>query len=113
MSASGNVGYVTSVAATGNPSGAATLNSESGKVTSPALTAIEGAGWVLTLTNSLIGAGSRIEATVGRGTGTAGYLIPVQVNAAAGGATIVVLNLAGQGGATANGTYTVDFVVHN
>lgn len=90
---------------------AATINEQSGMVTTEALTTAAGSTYTFTLTNSLIAATSLVFATVGKGTATAGEPVVQFVTPAAGSAVILVRNVSA---ATAvNGTITIGFFVMN
>lgn len=87
-------------------SGAATLSTEFGSVTTDSLTTAAGATYTLTLTNSTITAASKVQAQVFAKTSTAGLLRVTSVTPAAGSVVIVVTNV---GTAAANGTALVTF----
>lgn len=88
--------------------GAATLNKNSGVITSEALTTAAGASYTLTLTNSVIAATDQVFASVQYGTATTGSPAVVTVTPGAGSVVIVVQNISA---ATAlNGTIKIAFV---
>lgn len=93
-------------------SGAATLNTYSGKVTSEALTTAQDAIYVLTITNDKIKAGSLVYASVADGTNTQGTPMIGQVNPANGSVVIEVINKHASAQAF-NGTVEVSFTVVN
>lgn len=74
-------------------SGAATLNSDVGIVTSEAITTAAGAVYTLTLTNSEIAAGDMVFASVSFGAGTGGMPNVAAVTPAAGSVVIKVQNI--------------------
>ena len=89
---------------------AATINAQTGVITTEALTTAAGATYVMTLTNSLINASSVVQPIVGRGTGTGCGLVPITVTPTTGSVVMVFQNP----GATAlNGTYKIAFSVLN
>ena|ERR1041385_1958819 len=88
-------------------SNAATLNSQTGIITSEALTTAAGATYTCTLTNSFIGTGSNVLVIVGNpGTGTAQL---VSVTPAAGSVAIIVANK--HASAAFNSAITLQFLV--
>jgi len=92
-------------------SGAATLNEQSGKVTSESLTTAAGATYTLTLTNSKVAATSLVFANAYLGTASTGVPQVVKCTPAAGSVAIVVKNI--DGAAALNGTIKIDFLVLN
>ena len=91
--------------------GAATVNTQVGRVTTEALTTAAGATYTFTLTNSLIRATSVVMAIVGKGTATTGEPVVHFLTPAAGSAEILIRNVSA---ATAlNGTITINFAVFN
>lgn len=74
-------------------SGAATLNKESGVITSEALTTAAGATYTLTLTDSAIAATDIVMASVNLGAGTGGTPTVASVKPGAGSLTIVIQNI--------------------
>ncbi len=98
------VGAATAVA------GAATLNAQTGKITSEALTTAQNAIYTLTLTNNQIAAADIVIATVANGTNTQGSPVVTRVQPAAGSVVILVPNLHASAQAL-NGTIVVSFQV--
>jgi hypothetical protein len=90
-------------------SGAATLNSPSGVVTTESLSTAAGALYTLTLTNSCIAAADIVLLNVGLGTNSTGHPDVVSVTPAAGSVSVVVKNT--HGSAAFNGTLIVQFAV--
>jgi hypothetical protein len=90
-------------------SGAATLNSRYGKVTSEAITTAAGATYTLTLTNAGIGASDLVFASVSLGAGTGGTPTVCGVKPAAGSVTIVVQNV--HASAAFNAAIVISFIV--
>jgi hypothetical protein len=89
--------------------GAAELNTQSGTITSEALTTAAGADYVLTLTNSLISATSKIFASVDNGTNTTEGMA---VNRVTPGSGSVVIRIRNTHAADAlNGTIKISFAV--
>lgn len=84
-------------AVTGNTatatSGAATLSTTYGVVTSEAITTAAGSTYTLTLTNTTVTATSKVQAAAYLGAGTAGALQVVSITPAAGSVVIVVKNV--------------------
>lgn len=74
-------------------SGAATLSTTYGVVTSEALTTAAGASYTLTLTNTTVTAKSAVQASAFLAAGTAGALQVVSITPAAGSVVIVVKNV--------------------
>jgi hypothetical protein len=89
--------------------GAATLDKQSGVITSEALTTAAAAAYTLTLTNSVVSTGSRVFASVENGTNTAGIPVLSTVTAAAGSTVIKVFNL--HAADALNGTIKIHFLV--
>lgn len=89
--------------------GAATLNKDSGKITTESLTTAAGATYTLTLTDSSIAAADMVFASVAFGTATTGMPIITSVAPAAGSVVITVLN--GHASAAFNGTLRISFLV--
>jgi actin-like ATPase involved in cell morphogenesis len=87
--------------------GAATLNAESGVVTSEALTTAAAASYTLTITNSKIKAGDIVLASVAFGTSTTGEPAINRITPADGSVVIIVRNEAAA--AALNGTIKVAF----
>ena len=88
--------------------GAVTLNGVQGIATSEALTTAAGAVYTLTITNSVILAGSNVLVTVGNGTNTAGAAVLQSVAPANGSVVIKILN---NGSVPFNGTLKIQFLV--
>ena len=74
-------------------SGAATLSTTYGLITSEAITTAAGASYTLTLTNTTVALTSKIQAVAYLGAGTAGALQIVSITPAAGSVVIVVKNV--------------------
>lgn len=91
--------------------GAATVNTQTGQVTTEALTTAAGATYSFVLTNALINAQSIVLVSIGKGTATTGVPAVTTVTPASGSATIVVQNVAAA--AALNGTITINFAVLN
>lgn len=92
-------------------SGAATLSTERGVITSESLTTANGSTYTLTLTNTLVKATSTVLASAYNGTNTAGTsqgLTITSITPASGSVVIVVTN---NSGATLNGTIKIAFQV--
>ena len=90
-------------------SGAATLNKSSGVITTEALTTAATATYVLTLTNSTIGATDQVFASVSMGTSTTGLPDITSIKPGAGSVVITVQNAAPS--AVLNGTLKIAFAV--
>jgi len=103
------IGDASSVKTATASSGAATLNSPSGVVTTESLSTAAGSTYTLTLTNSSIAATDIVLLTVGLGTNAAGHPDVVSVTPAAGSVSVVVKNT--HASAAFNGTLTVQFAV--
>ena len=99
------VGTATSTA------GAATVNTQTGLVTTEALVTAAAATYSFTLTSSLINANSIVLVTVGKGTATTGEPAVHFVTPAAGSAVIAIRNDAAA--VALNGTIKIGFVVLN
>lgn len=89
--------------------GAATLNKQSGTITSEALTTAAGSDYVLTLTNSLITTTSKVFVTVDNGTNTTEGISVQRVTPGPGSAVIRVRNV--HAASALNGTIKISFVV--
>lgn len=92
--------------------GAATLNTQTGVITSEALTTAAGSDYVLTLTNSLItasGAGSNVFVSVDNGTNTTEGLSVQRVTPSAGSVVIRIRN--SHAADALNGTIKIRFSV--
>ena len=90
---------------------AATINQQSGVVTTEALTTAGDADYTFTLTNSFIAATSKVFVSVGKGTATAGAPAVTWVTPGAGSAVIIIRNA--EPATALNGTITISFVVFN
>lgn len=88
--------------------GAATLNAESGVVTSESITTAAAASYTLTITNDKIKATDMVMASVAMGTATTGEPVISRVTPANGSLVIIVRNNAAA--AALNGTIKVSFV---
>ena len=88
--------------------GAATLNAESGVITSESLTTAAAAEYTLTLTNSKVAAGDVVVASVATGTNTKAPIYVTEVVPAAGSVVIKVRN---DNAAALDGTIKIAFVV--
>lgn len=86
--------------------GAATLNKQSGTITSESLTTAAGSTYTLTITDSVVTAASRVFASADNGTNTGGELTVQRITPAAGSVVIVVKNT---GGIAYNGTIKINF----
>ena len=90
--------------------GAATLNKQSGVITSESLTTAAAATYTLTLTNSTITAASIVTVTLANGTNTQGTLDTGLVTPGSGSVTIQVRNI--HASQALNGTIKIGFVVN-
>lgn len=88
--------------------GAATLNAESGVVTSEALTTAQNATYTLTITNSKILATDMVLCSLANGTNTQGTPVIVRVTPANGSLVILVKNMHDAAQAL-NGTIKITF----
>ena len=91
--------------------GAATINTQSGTITTEALATAAGATYTMTLTNASIKAASNVFASVGKGTATTGNPVITYVTPSAGSCVIIIQNVAGA--AALNGTITISFTMFN
>jgi hypothetical protein len=91
--------------------GAATVNAQSGQITTESLSTAAAATYSFTLTNSYIKATSIVLVSVGKGTATTGEPAPHFITPAAGSAVIAIRNDAAA--AALNGTITINFLVVN
>ena len=91
---------------------AATLNRDSGLVTTEALTTAAGAAYTLTLTNSKILPTSKIFVNVANGTNTQG-VVSGSANAVAGNGTATVRVLNQHASQAFNGTLKISYLVIN
>ena len=98
----GSTGTATAVA------GAATLNTQTGIITSEALTTASGAAYALTITNSKVTASSIVTASVQNGTNSVDNYYVQRITPGSGSVTIVVYN---NSGGALNGTIKVSFIV--
>jgi len=89
--------------------GAATINAQTGFITTEALTTAAGATYTMTVTNKYIKAGSIVLATVGKGTCTAGMPTVCFITSTAGSAVIIIQNIHASN--ALNGTITIGFKV--
>ena len=89
--------------------GAATLNKDSGKVTSEALTTAAAATYTLTITNSQVAAADLAFVSIANGTNSAGSPQVQSVTPGAGSLVVVVRNA--HASAAFNGTLVVSFMV--
>ena len=89
---------------------AATVNNQTGVITTEALVTAAGATYTFTLTNALINANSVLNVVVGKGTATTGGLVPIFVTPATGSAVLVLQNVTL---AALNGTVKIFFSVFN
>src|SRR5262249_31946492 len=89
-------------------SGAVTVNTQMGVVTSESLATAPGADYVLTLTNSSIYANSVVLFSVGNGSNTTIPVYPHSIQPANGS---VVAKFRNAGGGALNGTLLLGFVV--
>jgi hypothetical protein len=103
IAAERTTGTATSTAA------AATLNTDTGKITTEALTTAGLASYTFTLTNSLIAATSKIFVSVENGTNTQGTLGVGTIAPGAGSAVILIRNL--HATQALNGTIKFNFYV--
>lgn len=87
---------------------AATINAQTGVITTEALTTAGGGTYLMTLTNSVITTSSIVIATIGRGTNTATGLVPLTVTPAQGTCVMIFQNV---GVASLNGTIKIGFKV--
>lgn len=90
--------------------GAATLNAESGVITSEALTTAQNATYTLTLTNNKIKASDMVLCSLANGTNTQGTPIITRVTPAAGSLVVLVKNMHDAAQAL-NGTIKIAYVV--
>ena len=90
---------------------AATINNQTGVVTTEALTTAAGSTYTFTLTNSYITADSVVQVSVGKGTATTGVPVVAWVTPASGSAVIILQNI--HASAALNGTITLAFSVLN
>lgn len=91
--------------------GAATINGQTGVITTEALSTAAGSTYTMTLTNGSINANSIVIPTVAKGTATTGEPVVQFVTPAAGSVVILIRN---NSAATAfNGTIKIGFVVFN
>ena len=91
--------------------GAATINLQTGLITTEALTTAAGATYTMTLTNSAITASSQVFVTVGKGTATTGEPVVQFVTPTTGSCVILIRNVAAA--AALNGTIKIGFMVWN
>lgn len=89
--------------------GAATLNKDSGLITSEALTTAAAAEYTLTLTNSSVAAGDYVFASVQNGSNTVGPIYVTTITPGSGSVVIKVIN--GHATAPLDGTIKIAFLV--
>ena len=89
--------------------GAATLNKQTGVITTEALTTAAAAAYTLTLTNSVVSAGNRVLVSVDNGTNTAGIPVVSTVTPGASSVVIKVYNL--HAADALNGTLKISYLV--
>jgi hypothetical protein len=107
MAAGGEIILDKSTATT--TAGAATINKQSGVLTTPSLTTASGASYVITLTNSEIKTTSILLCQIMGGTNTTSGITTVATPAA--GSATILLNNSGIAAAALNGTVIIGFVV--
>jgi hypothetical protein len=90
-------------------SGAATLHSLGGRITTEALVTAAGANYTLVLTNSRIAAADQVLASVAYVSATTGTPVVARIQTGSGTVTIVVRNA--DSSAAFNGTLAVSFIV--
>ena len=90
--------------------GAATLNAQTGKVTSEALTTAQNVNYTMTITNNQIAAADIVLASIANGTNSQGTPVLLRVTPAAGSVAIVIRN-AHDSAQALNGTLVVSFQV--
>ena len=90
--------------------GAATLNAQTGKVTTEALTTAQNVNYTLTITNNQIAAADIVLASIANGTNTQGTPVLLRVTPAAGSVAIVIRN-AHEAAQALNGTLVVSYQV--
>lgn len=91
--------------------GAATINTQTGLITTEALVTAAGATYTMTLTNALINASSIVNVMVGKGTATTGMPVVAFVTPAAGSCVIILQNI--HATVALNGTLKMGFTVMN
>ncbi len=91
--------------------GAATLNAQTGTITSEAITTAAGAAYTLTLTNSFVTAGSVVLVNIKNGSNSQGIPTPGRVTEADGSVVVIVNNL--HASQAFNGTIKIGFSVEN
>lgn len=90
-------------------SGAATVDTQTGTITTEALTTAAGATYSFTLTNKLIATDSHIAVTVGKGTATTGTMTVTWITPSTGSCVIIFQNI--HASAAVNGTITISYVI--
>lgn len=90
--------------------GAATINTQSGVITTEALTTAAGATYTMVLTNSLVNSSSVVTAVAGNGTNTLCGLSPLTITPSTGSVTMVFQNV---GLRALNGTMKIFYTVFN
>ncbi len=88
--------------------GAATLNKQSGVITSESLTTAAGGTYSLTITNSAIAATDMVFASVSYGTATTGTPVVTLCDPSAGSLLVVIQNI--HASAALNGTIQIAFM---
>lgn len=91
--------------------GAATVNAQTGLVTTEALTTAAGATYTFTLTNNRINANSLVDVMIAKGTATTGTPTLTWCTPAAGSAVIIIQNV--HASAALNGTIKIGFSIDN
>lgn len=91
--------------------GAATINNQTGVITTESLSTAAGATYTMTLTNSLIKATSIVNVSVGKGSATTGSPVVTWVTPAAGSCVIIIQNV--HASAALNGTVMICYNVFN
>lgn len=91
--------------------GAATINTQTGVITTEALTTAAGATYTMTLTNSRINANSIVNVSVAKGTATTGSMVVTWVTPVAGSVVIICQNI--HATVAVNGTIELAFTVFN
>lgn len=91
--------------------GAATVNTQTGLITTEALTTAAGATYTFTLTNSRINASSVVNVMVSKGTATTGTPTVAWITPAAGSVVFIIQNI--HAAAALNGTIKLGFSVFN
>jgi hypothetical protein len=90
--------------------GAATINTQSGTITTEALATAAGAIYTMTLTNASIKSTSNVFVSVGKGTATTGSPVATFVTPGTGSCAILIQNV---GAVALNGTVLISFTMFN